>query len=68
MEKAIFYKATIYITLAFYAVIAAIIVKFFISDWMSPIDWDYCHEFTSCADAQCCIQATTEKQQYSTLD
>lgn len=58
------YKTTVGATLFFYAVFVAIFLKAFIEDLTVEIDWDYCHQYTSCADRECCINATAEKDEH----
>jgi hypothetical protein len=62
------YKTAVAATLFLYAVIAATLLKFYIEILNVEIDWDYCHTYTSCADSECCIEATAEKEEYLKYD
>lgn len=68
LGKAMLYKTAVGATLFLYAIIAAIILKFYIEDLYVEIDWDYCHAYTSCADSECCIEATAEKGDHLKYD
>lgn len=62
------YKLAVCVTLSFYAIIIIMLAKIMMEDLSVGIDQEYCEQFTSCADRECCIQATAEKEEHLKYD
>jgi hypothetical protein len=55
-------------TLSLYAIVVAMFARVVVNDWLTAKDWEYCGQYTSCADSECCIQAIAEKEYHLKFD
>jgi DNA-binding transcriptional regulator YdaS (Cro superfamily) len=62
------YKTAAGVTLAFYAIILITSGKVLIEDLRAEIDVEYCAQYTSCTDKDCCIEATAGKEEHLKYD
>lgn len=68
MDRAMLYKTALVATLSLYAIITITFAREVVNDWLTEEDWEYCAQYTSCIDSECCIQAIAEKENHEKYD